>query len=151
MDFAATDRIAAPREAVYRYYSDVARIEALARGRGADVSRRGGPALGTMTWEVNAPFRGRVWHLTVAIAEAVPAERLAVDSRGGGLSGGLRLDFEDDGQGGTTVRSALRVRANTMPARLVLAPMKLAHGDLQRRFRSRMADFAARAGRACTG
>lgn len=151
MNLSATDRIAAPRDAVYRHYVDYQHMEALAEGRGAEITRKGGPAFDTLAWDIRAPFRGRVWELSAFIAESVQAERVVVTSRGGSFGGSLTLTFADDEQGGTEVRSALTIGSNSIPAGVLLTSLRLAQGELQRRFESRMKGFAERVQRACTG
>ncbi len=146
MELTAREDIEAPLDAVFRAISDFEGFERAILRRGADVVRLDAltaPGVG-MCWEVAFEYRKK--------RRKARVELVAFDRTGGltmrGISAGVQADFEVALVALSRARTRMDVTATltptTLPGRLLLQPLKLAHATMTRRFRQRVAEFAGK-------
>ena len=139
------DFVSAPVASVFDAYTDHERMEMLARARRAEVARGGDAADGPLglVWNVRAPFRGRMWEAELRIKEIESPRKVVVVSSGGAFTGAMTVLFEETGEAATRVTTRVEVTGVTVPAKMLVSTLALAHGEISRRFAARMAGFAA--------
>lgn len=146
MELTAREDIEAPIDEVFRAVSDFAAFERAVLRRGAEVRRtdeQGSIGAG-MRWEVVFAFRGKTRKADLRIVEFNGIDAMKVL----GHSGGIEVEFNVELVALSRARTRLDIRAvisaNSLPARLLLQPMRLAHSNILKRFRKRVAVFAGK-------
>ena len=145
MKFSTREDIEAPIEAVFAAVSNFEAFERSAMRRGVRV-QRGQRMVGTdprQTWDIAFPFRGKERSLAAELAEFTAPARLKLQSVSGGLNGDLLIDLVALSRSRTRLGVQIDLRPRTLSARLMLQSLKLAKPKLTRRFRLRVANFAA--------
>jgi len=146
MEFAAVEEIALPPASAWVALSDFGAFEALLAERGVELSRVTGeeqPGLGTK-WEGAATVEGVRWPFTAEVTGIDAAGALRLDMASGGVAGALAVRLERSGAERSRAAVRLTLRARSVRARLVLQPLKLAHGRLEERFGRAVARLARR-------
>ncbi len=152
MKFDAHQTVAAPPQTVLDEVP--AGFERLAAGYGADVIRiddgTAGPA--GAAWRVDFAYRGHRKSVEIRTARYDPAAQLCMEGESDGLRVTAAAVVEGPGTGPTALSLGFQLAARTLTARLLMQPLKLAHGSLSRRLDAHLAEFArrveARVGRA---
>lgn len=144
MEFEARQDIAAPQSEVFRTVTDFSAFERQVLRRGAEVRRTDSlpmPQVGN-SWEVNFMFRGRERRVELAVVQIDAPNAMVLDGRIQGLDFRVVLDLMSLSRTQTrmTVKSLLTPR--TLTARLLLQSLRLARGNLTRRFEGRIEQFA---------
>ena len=145
----AAAEAAAPLAFVMVRVADADAHEARARRAGIEVERTGpaGPAREGLSWRVGFEMLGARRDGALRIAALAPdAARLATSVSG--VEGDLAVALAPLGPERTRIEVALTLAARGLGARLALAPMRLAQGELERRLARGVGDFAERAGAA---
>lgn len=145
MKLATREDIDAPIEAVFRQLSDFDGFERAILRRGADVQRvdsRAEPGPG-MAWKTSFGFRGRQREARIELDEHLPPDRLRASVRATGLEIDILIDLVAMSRTRTRMNFALDARPKSVPARLMIQSLKLARHSMRKRFRNRIADFAA--------
>ena len=146
MELTAYEDIEASQEAVFRAVSDFDAFERAVLRRGAELRRIDDlkDAGEGMKWEVDFVFRGRWRKAEVEIVELLHPDRMVAK----GCSGGVKVDFIVElvalSRGRTRMSVRADIRATSLPARLLLKPMKLAQSNILKRFRKKVALFAGK-------
>lgn len=136
--------IEAPIEHVFREATDFQAFERSVLRRGADVRRTDSldaPATG-LSWHAEFKLRGKLRKLDIELTEHDPPNGFAVGFRGASVEGISSVDLVALSRGRTRMSVILTVAALNLSGRLVLQTLKLARGNLDRRFKLRVADFA---------
>jgi carbon monoxide dehydrogenase subunit G len=144
MQVTATEDVAAPVDHVFAQLTDFEMFERRALRRGIDVRRlfRGSiPEIGE-GWEANFRFRGKERTAKISLA-AYDAPR---DLRFSGASGGLetltQIELVPLAPRKTRVNLVFKMHPKTLSARLLVQSMKLARSNINKKLKSRMAEYA---------
>lgn len=142
MEFTTKEDIAAPVEQVYAELTDYERLERQIMRRGVALRRVAeGPGVG-MSWQATFGFRGKEREARITLVEAQAPDLLVYDSLSGGLEMRTRLEFVALSRSRTRVTMTADLKPQTLSARLLVQSLKLARGNLEKRFRVRMAEYA---------
>lgn len=145
MKLATREDIEAPIEAVFEKLSDFDGFERAALRRGADVVRTdslGVPGPG-MAWSAGFDFRGRDRKADITLNEFDPSNSMAFLVHSSGLDIDLVVELVAMSRVRTRMNVTVDATPNTIPARLMLQSLKLARGNVVKRFRRRVGEFAA--------
>jgi len=144
MQFTATEDIEAPLDAVFAALSDFETIERQALRRGIDVQRTSepGPAEAGMTWQAAFAFRGKQRSADIQLVTYTPPERMAFETKTGGLVVNTGLEVVALSRQRTRVSMQADLLPKTLSARLLVQSLKLAKGGVDKRFRKRIRQLA---------
>lgn len=145
MKFSSKEDIEAPIGAVFAVLSEFESFERQAIRRGADIQRLGAiepPQVG-IGWQAGFSFRGRQRDLKVTLTEFDPDSRISVTADGDGLTGRMELELLALAPGRTRLSVAMTLEPKTLSARLLVQSLKLAKAKLTKKFKQRVAEFAA--------
>lgn len=148
MKFSTNEDIEAPIEEVFAAVSNLEFYERAAIRRGAEVTRTSAhetPQPG-MTWKVRFIYRNRQREMRVELVELDPPQSMSFESQSGGLQTMLDIELVALAKSRTRLSVGLELRPLNLPARLLVQSLKLAKGNLQKRFKKRVADFALELG-----
>jgi len=144
MIFKASEDIEAPIDFVFAQVSDFAAIERLIARRGAEVRRREGrnpPATGAI-WDAAFDLKGRRRQMEVTLTAFDPPGGMRFE----GVSKLLRCDLVVElvalARGRTRLALTCELTPQTMSARLMIQSLKLARGNITRKFEMRVASYA---------
>ena len=144
MEITAKEDIDAPIERVFGQLSDFKQIERMALRRGVEVKRTDSlpePGVG-MAWDATASFRGKPRDISLKLAGYSPPEELRFHATSGGLEAETVIELVALSKGRTRVAIATVLVPKTLSARLLVQSLKLGKGQLDKRFRKRMAGVA---------
>lgn len=144
MKFTAQEDIEASIDHVFSQVSDFAALERSALRRGAEVQRvvdlpEPGPG---MKWDTAFMLRGKRREMTIELVEFDRPNGMVMISTSPNTSGRMVLDIVALSKGRTRLNVTIDVAPKTLAARLVFQSLKLARGNLNRKFRKRIAEFA---------
>lgn len=156
MEFTSSEDIDAPIGAVFAEITDFAAFERSARRRGAEVWRTDGlPAPGVgMGWHARFTWRERLREVDLVLVAYDPPNDppsdppndppngITLDVASPAITGRMRIDLVALSAARTRMRVDLAVAAKGVAGRVMLQPLKLMRGNLTRRFRLRVADYA---------
>ncbi|WP_372610549.1 SRPBCC family protein [Aquicoccus sp.] len=144
MIFTTKEDIEAPREHVFAAVSDFDRFERQALRRGAEISRLDSqtePGLGMM-WHIAFRFRGKRREIQIELVEYDPPNRMVFESRSPNMDGQMIVDLVALSPHRTRLGLEIELKPTTLAARLLVQSMKLAKGNLNKRFKIRVAEYA---------
>ncbi len=144
MIFSTKEDIEAPLEHVFGVVSDFDRFERLALRRGAEVSRMDSlrePGLG-MAWDIAFQMRGKRREIEIELTEYDPPNRMLFESRSPGMGGHLIVDLVALSRHRTRLGLELELKPQTLSMRLLVQSLKLAKGNLNKKFKVRVAEYA---------
>ena len=144
MQFTSSEEIDAPIEAVFAEVSDFAAFERSARRRGADVRRTDtlpAPGVG-MGWHARFSLRGHLREVDITLVTHDPPNGITLDAGSLAVTGRMRVDLVALSPSRTRLAVDLKVAPQGLAGRVMLQPVKLMRGNLDKRFRLRVADFA---------
>lgn len=148
MKFSTNEDIEAPIEQVFAAVSDLAFYERTAIRRGAEIMRTTAhevPAIG-MKWKARFMFRNRMRDVAIEMTELDPPQAMSFESQSGGLSSMLDIELVPLARSRTRLKVGFELKPLNLPARLMIQSLKLAKGNLQKRFKKRVSDFAKELG-----
>lgn len=145
MNFRTKEDIAATIDVVFAAVSDFDGFERTALRRGAAVQRTSPPALAGkgMTWDLGFAFRGKPRTMTAELTVYDPPQHLVCRSETAGIDGTVIIDLLALSPNTTRLSVDLVLAPRTLSARLLVQSLKLAKAKLNRRFKRRVAEFAA--------
>jgi len=144
MQFAAREDIEAPIDAVFAEITDFKRFERGAMRRGAEVARTdtlSEPGNG-MCWQARFSLRGQMRDLTLRLSAYNPPDGIVIDMDAATVEAVMRIDLVALSRARTRIGVDLGVTPRNLAGRLMIQSAKLAKGDLAKRFRLRVADYA---------
>lgn len=142
MKLSARTDVAAPADRIFRHMTDFDRIETSARGRGAEIERlddRTTPA--EAAWRTSFPFRGKLRHAQIRVADFEPDEQLVLRGESDGLTARVRLELVPLSDRQTRISAIIDLSPATMKARLLVQSLKLARSSLEERLERRLQRF----------
>ena len=144
MELTTEQDIDAPIDRIFAELSDFDAMERRAIRHGATVHREseGGPDGCGMRWHARAQFRGKPHDLDVSVVAIETPELLQLETRTGGLEARCVIELVALSDARTRVTVSVALKAKTLSARLLVQSIKLAKGEIDRKFRKRMAGYA---------
>ena len=146
MKLTAQEDIEAPIDRVFATLTEFDQLERAALRRGIDV-RQTGPhdspvAVPGMGWLATFRFRGRSRSAEVTLTKVEPPQLLQFDSRSGGLDVISVVDLVALSRARTRVGLTVELVPRALSARLLVQSLKIARGNVQRKFSARVAEMA---------
>lgn len=144
MKFETREDIEAPLEHVFQVVSDLDGFERQALRRGAEVTRRDtlrAPGVG-MTWDVAFKMRGKLREMQIVLTEYDAPYRMLFVSTSPSLAGDLEIELVALSRLRTRLNLVIALKPQNLSARLLVQSLKLARGNLNKRFNIRVAEFA---------
>jgi hypothetical protein len=145
MQFSSKEDIEAPISEVFAMLSEFETFERSAIRRGIEVQRVDGaaPAGVGMAWDTQFNLRGKRRKMKLNLTQYEPpnAMRFVADSQG--IDGILTLDLLALSPRRTRMAVVLNLTPKTLTARLLIQSLKLAKSNLTKRFKTRVAEYAA--------
>ncbi|MDQ7072044.1 MAG: SRPBCC family protein [Rhodobacterales bacterium] len=144
MKFSTKEDIEAPIAHVFSKISDFDSFENSARRRGAEIARADNmedTGVG-MCWDVGFMMRGKQRQIVIELEGYDAPNTLEFVSRSKGLGGIMTVDLVALSRGRTRLGLDLELNPQTLSARLLVQSLKLARGNLNKRFHLRVADYA---------
>lgn len=145
MEFSTKEDIEAPLDRVFSQASDFEHLERQVMRRSVDVRRvSGDPAqpVAGMNWLAGFRFRGKPREAEITLTGYDVPNRLCYRTVSGGLEAVTQIDFVALSRSRTRVGMQIALIPRTLSARVLLHSLKLARGNLEKRFRVKMADYA---------
>lgn len=145
MRFTSKEDIEAPIEHVFAQVTDFQSFERAALRRGAEIRCNREPArpgVG-LRWHARFLLRGKQRDVDTEVTTFDPPNCLAVAAHSTAFAGQLGIDLVALSRGRTRMTVDLVVKPQTLSARLLVQSLKLARANLTRRFKKRVADYAA--------
>lgn len=144
MELTTSEDIEAPLDAVFAAVADFDVLERSALRRGIDVRRTDqmfepGPG---MAWATTFAFRGKTRTANIEVTQYDRPESLTFAGTSGGLDVGVSMELVALSRSRTRLTMKVAPRPRTLSARLLMQSMKLAKGNIGKRFRVRVADYA---------
>ena len=144
MKFVATEDIAAPIDAVWSRVSDLDRFERRLSARVDGLARSpDGPAAPGTRWTGRAEVMGRTREIGVRLERMTVPTLLVAVAEGEGMTVSLTAGLEALAADRTRLTVTTEAQAQSLTARLMLQSVKLARQNIVRRYKARVADFAA--------
>ena len=146
MKFSSREDIEAPIETVYESVTDFDRFERQLLRRGVDVTRDDStPATQVgAKWQAQFVWRGRSHLVDAEMVTVDPDTGFSIESRSGGVVCMGIIDLVALSKTRTRLFASIDLRPTTLSSRLFIQSMKLAKGSLNRKFKSGVAELAAR-------
>lgn len=148
MKFSTNEDIDAPIDQVFAAVSNLEFYERAAIRRGAEVTRTSAheaPEPG-MTWKARFLFRNRMREARIELVELEPPQSMSFESQSGGMQSMLDIELVPLARARTRLTVGLELKPLNLPARLLVQSLKLAKGNLQKRFKNRVAELALELG-----
>lgn len=144
MEISTREDIAVPADYVFECLSDFQSFEKAALRRGAEVERvdGDGPLGPGAKWRVNFSFRGKLREISVELVDYEPTEKACYRAVGQGMEALMQIELLPMSRTRTRMATTVGMEAKTLSARLLLQSLKLAKGQIGRRFEGMMADYA---------
>jgi hypothetical protein len=141
MIFTASERVAAPRDFVFARATDFDRLARAVETRGAVVrSARAEDAL--PRFEMEYPFRDRMWPVVLELREATPAEAMRVGVEAAVVSAVAAFDFQAPEPVATEVTMTVTLSPRNMQGRLLLGSLHVVRARVQERLDGDLAALA---------
>ena len=148
MNFTSKQDINAPAEHVFSQLADFDFYESYAMRLGAQVERLeyySEPQPG-MSWNIKGHIRGKERDLELTLDTYRPIDTLAYVCTSNSLSAVINFNIIPLSKTETRMKISVNVQAKGLSARVALQSAKLAKKTLDRKFNSRMHDFANKIG-----
>ncbi|MGB0799913.1 MAG: SRPBCC family protein [Planktomarina sp.] len=145
MKFSTREDIEASADTVFDAVADFDSFERLLLRRGADVIRLDSQKQKSvgMCWDVGFKFRGRNRKARATVMQFEPSQGMLIASESGGVDAELTVSIVQLSAKRTRLLVALDLKPKTLSARLLIQSMKLAKGSLTRKYKDKVAEFAA--------
>ena len=146
MKLSSREDIDAPVEKVFEAVTDFDRFERQLLRRGFDITRDEScaPTEVGAKWQAQIPWRGRTHDVATELVSFDKNSGFAFESQSGGVICLGVVDLVALSKARTRLFVSLDMRPTTLSSRLFIQSLKLAKGTLSRRFKTRVADWAAR-------
>lgn len=144
MKFETREDIEMPLEALFARISDFEGYERAAMRRGAEVVRVDNlraPGEG-MRWKAAFDMRGKRRDVEVVLSEYDVPNAMTFDAESQGLDVKMLVELVALSRARTRLSIAITLAPKTLSARLLVQSLKLARGNIAKRFKLRVADFA---------
>ena len=95
-----------------------------------------------MNWAARAQIRGRMRDIAIRLTRFQPDQSMELGADSGGLLSTVGIELVELSRNRTRLQIGIELKAVTMTSKLLLQSMRLAKGNLDRRFAKRVHDFA---------
>ena len=145
MKFTTHKDIDAPIDYVFQKAANFDGYERQALRRGAHVARVDGmgPVRVGSAWDVAFTFRGKDRNLRATVKSIVAPDTFEIDTVATGLNSLTKVDLIALSPKTTRVAVSVALTARSLSARLLLQSLKLAKGNLNKRFTKRVGEQVA--------
>lgn len=144
MKISSREDIEAPIDFVFAQVSDFPALERSAMRRGAEITRA--DALETpgpgMAWETRFDFRGKRRQVKLELISYDAPNGMRFSATSPLILGDIRVDLVALSRGRTRMNIEVEIQPRTLSARLLVQSLKLAKGNVTKRFEMRMASYA---------
>ncbi len=149
MKLSTEQDIEAPAEYVFDCLSDFQTFEKAALRRGAEVQRVDGEAeIGQgAQWRATFNFREKPREVIVELTEFQPSQHANYRVTGQGIEAEMKIQLFPMSKARTRMVTNVQMHAKTLSARLLLQSLKLAKGQVGKRYNNLMADYARQLGK----
>ncbi|MGX0977827.1 carbon monoxide dehydrogenase subunit G [Roseovarius sp. MBR-51] len=144
MQFSGKEDIEAPIERVFEEITDFQTFERSALRRGADVKRTDSlraPGVG-MSWHAAFKLRGKQRKVDVSVADYDPPNGITLGLMSASIEGQMIAELVALSRGRTRMTVTLVLQPRSLAARLMMQSLRLARGNLTKRFKVRLAEYA---------
>lgn len=144
MKFSAREDIDAPIESVFDAVSDFDAFERRMLRRGVDIVRDDVVPLDQVgaCWKAKVTWRGRVYDVDAELVALEPGEGYTIESRSNGIESLGVVELVALSKTRTRMFVSIDLKPVTLSARLLVQSLRLAKGNLSRRFKARVHEFA---------
>lgn len=151
MKFSSKQDVEAPIEQVFGQLADFDGHTRQALRRGAEVDRVDTlPAPGPgMTWDIGFKLRGKQRQARLTMERFDAPNEMALDMTVKGLEGKFAIELVALSRQRTRMNVEANLKPQTLSARLMIQSLKLARGNLGKRFETRVSDFAKELEKRC--
>jgi uncharacterized protein YndB with AHSA1/START domain len=144
MKFSSHEDIEAPAQAVFAALCDHEQFQRVMQRRGIAMRRvddclEVGPG---MAWGIDFKFRGRARKLRCLVTEVQAPERLCLSNESDGLTGDVAISVLTLAPNRSRLLVSVEMNPKNLSAWLLLQSMRFAKGSLDRKFKSRLHDWA---------
>lgn len=144
MKFSTKEDMEISIDEVFVLLSDFDGFERIIMQRGVDVTRLDQTAeidVGAQ-WHAKAVFRGRLREFKIELVDFDRPNCMQFTSESGGMNAKFTVELVALSRNRTRMRVELDVKPKTLPARLLMQSARLARNTLNRRYKTRVANFA---------
>lgn len=144
MKLSTSEDIDAPIESVFEAVSDFAAFERRLLRRGIDITRDESTPHDQVGahWNATVEWRGHAYEVDARLASINPSDGYVIESSSNGVECLASVDLVTLSETRTRLFVSFDLRPATLSARLLLQSLKLAKGNLTRRFEARVHEFA---------
>jgi len=144
MQFASKEDIEAPLSEVFAMLCEFETFERSAIRRGIEVQRVNptAPAGVGLAWDTKFKLRGRQREMRLTLTEYEPPNTMQFVAVSQGIDATLTLDLLALSHGRTRMAVVLNIAPKNLSARLLIQSLKLAKGNLNKRYKVRVAEYA---------
>ena len=145
MKFSAREDIDAPIDSVFAAVTDFDAFERRMLRRGVDVTHDEAIPIDRVgaRWKANVAWRGRRYDVDAELVSLTPGEGYAIESMANGVGCLGVVDLVALSKKRTRLFVSIDLKPTTLSSRLFVQSLRLAKGTLSRRFKARVAEFAA--------
>ena len=145
MKLSTREDIDAPLSKVYAAVTDFDNFERQLLRRGVDVTRDDNHPVDVpgARWQARFDWRGRPQDLEAELIAIDADQGFAIESKASGVVAMSVVDLVALSKSRTRLSVSVDLRPTSLTSRLFIHSMKLGKGALVRRFKARVADFAA--------
>ncbi len=145
MKFSTREDISAPIDTVFEALTRFGDFERAAVRRGAEVSRLGDTETRELgaAWNVRFMMRGKERNLDIAITRFEAPSNLVASIQSRNIVGEVTCALFQLSRTRTRMTIAIEVRPLTLSARVLIQSLKFAKNRTTRKFKDRVAEFAA--------
>jgi hypothetical protein len=144
MKISGREDVEAPIDFVFGQISDFASLERSAMRRGAEITRMDAltsPGPG-MIWDTRFDFRGKRRQFKLELISHEPPNGMRFSASSPAILGDVTVDLVALSRGRTRINLEFDIQPRTLSSRLLVQSLKLAKGNVTKRFEMRMASFA---------
>lgn len=144
MKFSAREDIDAPIETVFEAVSDFDAFERRMLRRGVDITRDETVPIDRVgaRWKAHFTWRGRSYDVDAELVSLEPGVSYAIESLSNGIETMATVDLVALSKTRTRLFVSLDLIPKTFSARLLVQSLRLAKGNLSRKFKTRVSEFA---------
>ncbi|WP_324753816.1 SRPBCC family protein [Roseovarius sp. Pro17] len=144
MIFTTREDIEAPIDFVFAQISDFAGLERSILRRGAEVQRKVDriPHAAGMVWDAAFDLRGKRREMEVTLVTFESPSAMCFEAASKSLNGDLSVDLVALSRGRTRLSMSGELKPQNLSARLLVQSLKLARGNMSKRFEMRVASYA---------
>ncbi len=144
MKLSTREDIEAPIDTVYAAVTDFDGFERQMLRRGIDITRDESLAAGEAgaRWKARFDWRDRPHDVDVELVAIEPGQGYAIESRSGGVICLAVVDLVALSKARTRLFVSLDLQPTTLSSRLLIQSLKFAKGNLTKRFKTRVFEFA---------